>query len=224
MICSILYFIERDIDSLSAQFDGLMLLPKDNLSPEQQLEFKQSLKDIVNIIFKEIDDAKTSPQSNTVLPKIRFDQLIISLLLVATKFKFTVPPYFLNNARALASLEGMALTADPNFNLLGELYPYVLKRIILGQEESIKIRKAFRELTLHNVNGFILPNWTKIRRLHDDIISVGLDKKELYIQFFKSMILTKQGRNLINEIARNYVRLFKYQLSKRIKRIFANFK
>ena len=117
----------------------------------------------------------------------------------------------------------MALAADPNFNLLGELYPYVLKRIILDQEDSIKIRKAFRELTLHNVNGFILPNWNKIKRLHDDIISIRLDKKELYIQFFKSMILTKQGRNLLNEVLRNYARLFKYHLSIRIQRIFRNF-
>ena len=211
LICSILYFIERDIENLANQFDGLMLLPKDSLSSQEQLEFQQSLLEIINKIFKDIDEAKKTiktttkrAQSLTNLPRIRFDQLIFDLLTVATKYKFTVPPYFLNNARALASLEGIALIADPNFNLLQELYPYVLKRIILGQEESPKIRKAFRELTLHNVNGYMVPNWNRIKRLHDDIISIGLDKRELYLQFAKIILFTKPGMSLIKEVSYSY--------------------
>lgn len=216
MICSILYLIERDVDSLSNQFDGLMLLPKDSLTSEEKIDFKQSLNDIINIIFKDIDNAKISQTSLTSLPRIRFDQLIFSLLSVATKFKLSVPPYFLNNARALASLEGMALASDPNFNLLGELYPYVLKRIIINQK-SDKIRLAFRQLILHNINGFMILNKTKIKTLHDDILSIGgLSKKELYIQFLKTIILTKQGRIIIKDIVIEYLRLFKYY----IKRIF----
>lgn len=193
-----------------------MLLPKDSLTNEEKIEFKQSLNDIINIIFKDIDNAKTSQASLTSLPRIRFDQLILSLLSVATKFKLSVPPYFLNNARALASLEGMALASDPNFNLLGELYPYVLKRIIINQK-SDKIRVAFRQLILHNINGFMILNKTKIKTLHDDILSIGgLSKKELYIQFLKTIILTKQGIIIIKDIVIEYLRLFKYN----IKRIF----
>ena len=34
---------------------------------------------------------------------------------------FRLPPYFLNNARAIATLEGLAMSADPSFNLLAEV-------------------------------------------------------------------------------------------------------
>ena len=227
LICSILYFIERDIDSLCAQFDGLMLLPKENLSLEMEESFKASLKDIVDKIFKDIDDAKVNTsniiKTTTILPRIRFDQLIFSLLSVATKYKFTVPPYFLNNARALASLEGMALTADPNFNLLGELYPYVLKRIILCQEESLKIRKAFRELVLKSHKGYLLLNLTRIKRLHDDILSLGLNRYQLYYEFLITMFTNKEGLRFVQEIIQNYIKFTITTIKYRINNFFNKF-
>ena len=36
----------------------------------------------------------------------------------------------MNNVRAIGSLEGMALTADPNFSLLEVVYPYVLRKVL----------------------------------------------------------------------------------------------
>ena len=66
----------------------------------------------------------------TPIPRVKFDEIISALFAVATRFSFTVPPYFLNNVRAIGSLEGMALTADPNFSLLEVVYPYVLRKVL----------------------------------------------------------------------------------------------
>ena len=46
------------------------------------------------------------------LPRVKFDSIILSLLYIASRFRFTIPPYFLNNARAIGTLEGMALQGD----------------------------------------------------------------------------------------------------------------
>ena len=66
----------------------------------------------------------------TPIPRVKFDEIISALFAVATRFSFTIPPYFLNNVRAIGSLEGMALTADPNFSLLEVVYPYVLRKVL----------------------------------------------------------------------------------------------
>jgi predicted unusual protein kinase regulating ubiquinone biosynthesis (AarF/ABC1/UbiB family) len=41
-----------------------------------------------------------------VVPSLRFDALLSGLLALAPRFEFQLPPYFVNNARALGTLEG----------------------------------------------------------------------------------------------------------------------
>ena len=62
------------------------------------------------------------------VPQLRFDRLIESLVGIAPKFRFQLPPYFLNNARAIGTLEGMAKSVDKDFNVLSVVYPYAVKR------------------------------------------------------------------------------------------------
>ena len=52
-------------------------------------------------------------RAKSAVPDVRFDQLLGALLALVPKYRFLLPPYFLNNARALGTLEGMARTADP---------------------------------------------------------------------------------------------------------------
>ena len=60
------------------------------------------------------------------VPDVRFDQLLGALLALVPKYRFVLPPYFLNNARALGTLPGW-LGADPNFNILRVVYPFMGK-------------------------------------------------------------------------------------------------
>ena len=80
---------------------------------------------------QEVDEGEDEEEDvATPIPRVKFDEIISALFAVATRFSFTVPPYFLNNVRAIGSLEGMALTADPNFSLLEVVYPYVLRKVL----------------------------------------------------------------------------------------------
>ena len=61
----------------------------------------------------ETDEAALSQRGRgrLAVPDVRFDQLLGALLALVPRFNFVLPPYFLNNARALGTLEGMARTA-----------------------------------------------------------------------------------------------------------------
>merc|ERR1719163_2547769 len=43
---------------------------------------------------------------------------------------FQIPPYFAYIAKAFATLEGIGLSADPNYSILNETLPYIARRII----------------------------------------------------------------------------------------------
>lgn len=62
------------------------------------------------------------------------------------------PPYFLNNARAIATLEGMAKSADPDFDVLQVVYPFALRRLLSDPRGSPRLRATLRELT-HDAHG-----------------------------------------------------------------------
>ena len=65
----------------------------------------------------------------------------------APTFGFELPPYFLNNARAIATLEGMALSADPSFDVLKVVYPFALRRLLADPRGSPLLRQTLRSLT-----------------------------------------------------------------------------
>ena len=66
-----------------------------------------------------------------------------ALLALVPLYRFVLPPYFLNNARALGTLEGMARSADPTFNILAVVYPFAVKRLLANPTGS-KVRPEFR--------------------------------------------------------------------------------
>ena len=47
-------------------------------------------------------------EGRAVVPGLKFDRLLGALLALGPAFAFQLPPYFLNNARALGALEGLA--------------------------------------------------------------------------------------------------------------------
>ena len=49
---------------------------------------------------------------------------------VMYKFPFRLPPYYALRIRSLLTLEGIALSVDPNFKILGAAYPYFARRSV----------------------------------------------------------------------------------------------
>lgn len=106
LICSVIYLLEKNYTALALEFDSLMLLPMEEISKD--------LGGLSSELEKVAESVLVYPKSEVSgeyrsLPYIKFDAIIVALISIARKFKFVVPPYFLNNARAIGSLEGMAL-------------------------------------------------------------------------------------------------------------------
>ena len=109
----------------------------------------------------------------TPIPRVKFDEIISALFAVATRFSFTVPPYFLNNVRAIGSLEGMALTADPNFSLLEVVYPYVLRKVLSDfSGDSITKNKSLPDpSSVRMITSTDTAHVEEYVNLHDDSFS-----------------------------------------------------
>ena len=57
--------------------------------------------------------------SVTAIPKVKFGEIITALLDVSTKFRFVIPPYFLNNVRVICLWEVLVYSLKrPTLTLL----------------------------------------------------------------------------------------------------------
>ena len=53
-----------------------------------------------------------------------------------------VPPYYALILRSLTVLEGLALTADPNYKLLAKAYPYMARRLLTDPAPELRSGEA----------------------------------------------------------------------------------
>lgn len=76
------------------------------------------------------------------------DQMKINnaMMKLGYKYKFNAPSYYTTLIRALAPLEGYGVKADPNFDILGECYPYIMKQICFDNSKQGK--RILREFLL----------------------------------------------------------------------------
>ena len=101
--------------------------------------------------------------SHAFSPLLRFEALLAELATLTPAFAFELPPYFLNNARAIASLEGMALTADPSFSVLQAVYPFALSMLLNGSDASPLLKRTLTSLTSDAATGEV--DVAKVSRL-----------------------------------------------------------
>ena len=57
---------------------------------------------------------------------------------VMYKFPFRLPPYYALIIRSLLTLEGIALSVDPNFKILGAAYPYFARRLMEDPDPQLR--------------------------------------------------------------------------------------
>ena len=84
---------------------------------------------------------------------------------------FSIPPYFALLGRAIVTLEGIALTGDPEYALIQEAYPFVARRLLSSDRPAI--RTALREALYGGQDGrsSFNPRETQASQLFDDTIS-----------------------------------------------------
>eukprot|EP00984_Skeletonema_dohrnii_P015820 scaffold6919_cov100-Skeletonema_dohrnii-CCMP3373.AAC.1 len=195
LICSVaLQVFSRDVDAVSSLFGELRLIPQHILDDDEE---RAALAEALEITFENsllYPEAAAGEDDTTAIPDLKFDKLLDSLSRLVPRFQFDLPPYFINNARALSTLEGIAKSLDPSFNVLTIMYPYALSRLLKNPSKSEVVARTLQSL-IRSEDGKI--DRTKIRRLlRDSALISGQSKRRVVWDVLK----TKEGRILTRGI------------------------
>ncbi|VFQ85529.1 unnamed protein product [Cuscuta campestris] len=69
---------------------------------------------------------------------ISFGDFLKDLGINMYKFKFRIPPYFSLVIRSLAVLEGIAISYNPNYKVLGSTYPWIARKVLTDSSSKLK--------------------------------------------------------------------------------------
>ncbi|XP_022974788.1 uncharacterized aarF domain-containing protein kinase At1g71810, chloroplastic [Cucurbita maxima] len=117
-----LHLVNRDFDALAKDFVTLGLLP-----PTAD---RQAVTQALTAVFQ-----------NAVSKGVRsisFGDLLGNLGTTMYKFKFRIPSYFSLVIRSLAVLEGIAVSFDPNYKVLGSTYPWIARKVLTDNSPKLK--------------------------------------------------------------------------------------
>lgn len=154
----------RNLEAIADLCVDLGLLPEETLRDAgERQRFLKALKSALSDVLIWPKDTKGM---STAVPIIRFESLLPVFSDLIRSFEFTVPPYFLNNIRALATLEGMALKLDPDFKILRVIYPYSINRLMRNPTVSKRVQQTFLDICRSPDTQLISP--LRVRMLLND--------------------------------------------------------
>ncbi|CAM9821212.1 unnamed protein product, partial [Discosporangium mesarthrocarpum] len=151
LIISAVHLMNRDYGALALDFPGLMLMSETDLERDMgpfSVALEEAL-DPVMIAFRRqlgLDGGPPGALLGGGFEQVAFAEVVDKVFTLARSFTFSVPPYFISNVRALGELEGLAISADPRFNLMEVLYPYVCRRFLA--DPSPRLRKAMMDFVV----------------------------------------------------------------------------
>ena len=213
---------DRNIGAVADLFTDLMLLPDDELrAGGTRCDLEAALTALADRVLVPPSTVRTGAGSTaaagsaagaggggatraatttaSTLPTLRFDRLIAELAVLAPRFALQLPPYFLNNARALATLEGMARSADPSFDVLQAVYPFALRRLLADPTGSPRLRRTLDALT-RDADGRI--DLARVRRLVDEASGLsGRPRRSLLLEALRTPGGRRLGRDVVLAMA-----------------------
>ena len=80
-----------------------------------------------------------------------FQAMTQDAITVLNDIPFSIPPYFALLGRAIVTLEGVALTGDPNYGIIMEAYPFVARKLLDSDRPAIQ--KALQEVLYSQEGG-----------------------------------------------------------------------
>jgi predicted unusual protein kinase regulating ubiquinone biosynthesis (AarF/ABC1/UbiB family) len=149
-ISAILNLINKEYESLAKNFNRMSLIRNDDLDKE--------IENLNQAFLETFDDSLYNINSFT------FQGITEKIFRLTFKFPFFLPPYFLNNLRAIATLEGLALMADPQFKIADVIYPYIINKLLTNPAPQFQ---AVLEDFLIDRNN-MKPNWMRLEALLQD--------------------------------------------------------
>ena len=128
LIQAVVHLVNKNFDKLSQDFVKLGFLSKEvNLEP-----IVPAFQDVfVNAVELGVS-------------KMDFKSVTDDMSGVMYKFPFQLPPYYALIIRSLLTLEGIALSVDPDFKILGAAYPYFARRLM--EDPDPQLRESLKEM------------------------------------------------------------------------------
>ena len=178
LIRAVVHLVNRRFDKLSYDFVQLGFLSEEvdltPIAPAFESVFTRALEIGVNKMdFKAVTDDMSG---------------------IMYKFPFKLPPYYALIIRSLITLEGIALSVDPDFKILGAAYPYFARRLM--EDENPELRNSLKEMLFDE-------NSLKLERLDDLLTSATKEKQldsEKILDQTIDFLFSKKGIILRNEL------------------------
>ena len=210
LVCAVASLVfAKDVEAVASLFGELDLLPDEVISnPTERKALTDALTKTMEEVLKypkgeSLYSSTLSPSSSSqngsggdrrksTIPSLEFDKLLDGLTRLVPRFKFRLPPYFINNARALGTLEGIARSLDPEFNCLQLMYPYALYRLLQNPTGSPVVEETLQSLIRSKETGRLDRN--KITKLlRDTAMFTGYSRRKILMDILK----TKGGKKLV---------------------------
>ena len=197
LIQAVVHLVNKNFDKLSHDFVKLGFLSKEvNLEP-----IVPAFQDVfVNAIELGVS-------------KMDFKSVTDDMSGVMYKFPFKLPPYYALIIRSLITLEGIALSVDPNFKILGAAYPYFARRLM--EDPDPQLRESLKEMLFDN-NQF---KWDRLEDLLSNAAKqTDLDLEKLLNEVINLLFSPKGGflRNEIIDGLTNQIDMFNWKFIKNI--------
>ncbi len=143
LLNAIVHIVNREYESLAHDYVNLGFLSEDtNLEP------------IIPALAMVFEDALTASVSELNIQRI-FDRLSE----VMYEYPFQVPAYYALIVRSLLTMEGIAMSIDPNFKVLSAAYPYIAKRLLT--DPAPELRTSLTNLLMKDGQF----RWTRLENL-----------------------------------------------------------
>jgi len=178
LIQAVVHLVNKNFDKLSHDFVKLGFLSKEvNLEP-----IVPAFQDVfVNAIELGVS-------------KMDFKSVTDDMSGVMYKFPFKLPPYYALIIRSLITLEGIALSVDPNFKILGAAYPYFARRLM--EDPDPQLRESLKEMLFDNSEF----KWDRLEDLLSNAAKqTDLDLEKLLDEVI-NLLFSPKGGFLRNEI------------------------
>eukprot|EP00547_Thalassionema_nitzschioides_P003291 CAMPEP_0194223626 /NCGR_PEP_ID=MMETSP0156-20130528/35597_1 /TAXON_ID=33649 /ORGANISM="Thalassionema nitzschioides, Strain L26-B" /LENGTH=610 /DNA_ID=CAMNT_0038954845 /DNA_START=172 /DNA_END=2004 /DNA_ORIENTATION=+ len=200
LVCAVAYLVfDRDVEAVASLFGELQLLSPETLEDEsERAALTAELEAVLDqaLVYREIEG-----DPSTKIPILKFDKLLDALTRLVPRFKFKLPPYFINNARALSTLEGIARSLDPSFNVFQILYPFALTKLMTNPTNSPFVEKTLQDLIRDPLSRRI--DSKKVTRLlKDSALITGFQQRKVIYDILK----TRGGRKFLLQLGREKVK------------------
>lgn len=155
MISAVIHLANKDYASLVDDFMNLKILPEDSnraaiiplmdkaLSPYVKGGGAKKYEEELKRLYGMEDGSMQSTVGG-------FQAMTQDALTVLNDVPFSIPPYFAILGRAIVTLEGVALTGNPDYGIIMESYPFIARKLL--QEDRPEIQQALQQV-LYSADG-----------------------------------------------------------------------